>query len=50
MNRYYIAFMAAQATAMLIFGWQMEGWISNLIMIFGGIIAGHVLTDLLNGE
>ena len=50
MNRYYIAFMAAQATAMLILGWQMEGWISNLIMIFGGFIAGHVVTDLLNGE
>jgi hypothetical protein len=50
MNRFYIVFMAALATAMLILGWQMEGWISNLIMIFGGFIAGHVVTDLLNGE
>jgi len=50
MNRYYMVLMTAQATIVLILGWEMEGWISKMMLIYGGAIAGHVFTELLNGE
>ena len=50
MNRYYMVFMAAQATLVLTLGWEMEGWISKLMLIYGGFTAGYVFTELLNEE
>ena len=48
MDRKYTAFMAAQATLVLILAWDMEGWIAKLMLMYGAMIVGHLLTELFN--
>ena len=48
MDTRYTAFMAAQATLVLLLAWDMDGYISKLMLMYGAMIVGHVLTELFN--
>lgn len=48
MDARYLTFMAAQATLVLTLAWDMEGYISKLMLVYGAMIVGHVLTELFN--
>jgi hypothetical protein len=34
--------------AFILFGWNTEGYLSQLCLIVGGIYIGHILTEALN--
>ena len=46
MDARYLTFMAAQATLVLVLAWDMDGYISKLMLMYGAMILGHVLTEL----
>jgi hypothetical protein len=48
MDARYLTFMAAQATLVLALAWDMDGYISKLMLMYGAMILGHVLTELFN--
>jgi len=48
MDARYLTFMAAQATLVLVLSWDMDGYISKLMLMYGAMILGHVLTELFN--
>jgi len=48
MDTRYTAFMAAQATLVLLLAWDMEGYIAKLMLMYGAMIVGHLLTELFN--
>jgi hypothetical protein len=48
MDARYLTFMAAQATLVLVLAWDMDGYISKLMLMYGAMILGHVLTELFN--
>lgn len=43
----YMVLMTAQAVFVLTLAWDMEGWISKLALMYGSMIVGHLLTELL---
>jgi hypothetical protein len=40
--------MTAQAVLVLVIAWDMDGYISKLMLMYGAMIVGHVLTELFN--
>lgn len=48
MDARYMVLMTAQAVLVLTLAWDMEGWIAKLMLMYGSVIVGHVLTELLN--
>ncbi len=48
MDARYMVFMAAQAVLVLAVAWDMDGYLSKLMLMYGSAIVGHVLTELFN--
>jgi hypothetical protein len=40
--------MTAQAVLVLVIAWDMDGYISKLMLMYGAMIVGHLLTELFN--
>jgi hypothetical protein len=36
------------SVAFILFGWNHEGYLSQLCLIVGGIYLGHIITEALN--
>ena len=48
MDSRYMVLMTAQAVLVLVIAWDMDGYISKLMLMYGAMIVGHVLTELFN--
>jgi hypothetical protein len=48
MNPIYYILGTALSIALTLFGWNTEGFISNIALILGGTYFGHILTEALN--
>lgn len=50
MQPIYYILGTALSIAFTLFGWNTEGYISNIALILGGTYFGHILTEALNNQ
>ena len=48
MDARYMVLMTAQAVLVLVIAWDMDGYLSKLMLMYGSVIVGHLLTELFN--